>query len=111
MLQTFLVTLTTLKSLQAIADLVAQKLIAALELHFLFLDLDFLVVKDEDLVEVHLLTWLDHIVVNIRINSMQRRKTITSLLMKALTIQNWVFLRLFLAFEERDFTLFNIWNL
>lgn len=48
MLQTFLVTLTALKSLQAIADLVTQRFIAALDLHFLFLNFDALVVEDED---------------------------------------------------------------
>ena len=111
MLQTFLISLTALESLQTVTNLVAKRLFSSLDYHFWFLYLDVLVFEDKDWVKIHLHIWLDHIVVNISINSMQWRQTITSLLIKALILRNWIFLRLVFTLNERDFTFFNIRNL
>lgn len=111
MLQTFLISLTALESLQTVTNLVAKRLFSSLDYHFWFLYLDVLVFEDKDWVKIHLHIWLDHIVVNISINSMQWRQTITSLLIKALILRNWIFLRLVFTLNEIDFTFFNIRNL
>lgn len=56
LLQTFLVALTALQSLQAVADLVAKRLFSCLDFICLFLYLDVLVVEHEDRVKIKLLT-------------------------------------------------------